>query len=244
MKEEYIKLTSDGQFKLVKLEETPMNVGNSIADAFAKDVCLKFTNLRTIGGNYGSCGLTLMKGGRYLWTVRVATMPLYTHFNMEDGVHVPVFDNNDAPTIALNWEAPKDMQLLLAIQGCDYGTTGHCFEDTYFVAADGNGQLYTTPTANIFDDGRLCHGIVDLKYFPSGWELVQFVLDTFDKSKWSDHLYRDSATSDKRARTKSMFRFEAVNTGFKQLASNKHWTALSTKLGNEYLQSNLIFGLK
>lgn len=237
--EEFYAITPDGT-KYVRITATPIEVGDNLAQHLTVNAARKMHNLRIVGGNYGGVGMAMLKNGVSLFSIRITRLPMRAFFNIENGVMVPVFDNHEATPLELSWTPPKDMQLIYAITVIESPITlTHSFGEHYLVAMDPTGQMYRLPLSNVFDDGKLCHGMkaVNLK---TAWDVVQSCLDTFEKSSWNDHLYKD-ATPEKRQLTKDLFQFEPKDNDFKQLEPKKPWTRLSIKFGNEFLQANLVW---
>lgn len=237
----------DGEIVKRSTQEVPIEVLPTIKAAFQTGATFQIKGFMDFDNPfYGGCGLVANSAtpNALMWSVRVRTINLNTHFQMVDKVLTPDFrgDQTGSTPLEIAWRVPDDMRVVLgmsvgmSVTGSSTGlwTLGK----HYLVAYDTGGKrTWKLPVSNLYNTLELCHG-QDKSSHPSALKAVQAALAAFQASKWNADLY--SATSN----TGAMFRFEPENSGFKQLplvlASGKDWTSLCDKIANEYVTTNIL----
>ncbi len=236
----YFKMSDTGLQRVVETAED-MQLTDRLAQSLSGKVIRKLSNILHLGGNYGFCGLSVAGGGQFCWSARVKTLPLSCHCSMQGDTLVTDFGNSGADKFVLQWAVPDDMNLVLMVSGVEIGSNSYRLNNQFLVAVNAKGQPYKIPVSNIHNEGRLCSGMGDDNHTASSsFKLLQDCLSTFDKSDWNDHLWNDEKNYSRRESSKQMFRFKPTKEGMEQLPSQAHWEGLCNKLGNEFVNENII----
>lgn len=222
----------------------PVQVEQSLADTFNRNVVRQSPRVCEIGGgDFGLASVTVGQNVEF-WTVQIKTLCLTAPFDFADGVHTPNFNRRAAgwTILPMRWVPPSDMQLVLAVTTIHDGSafiTG----DQWLVAFDEQHRMWRLPVSNIYADCRLCHG-QDVKYKPTQLDVVKECCELFAKSRWNGDLYNDGGNAEtlaqNTANTKAMFQFKPVKDGFEQLPVPKDWQKHCTKVAVEFLAQNVV----
>lgn len=207
---------------------------SQLMESIARNVVRKCEAVIKIGGPYGMACVSL-KQTFEMWSVRVLKLSLECPFYLQDGVHTPAFADGNQAVMKLEWT--PHMKVVLGITVHKDMTTRYA-GDHYLIAFDARGNMWRMPVANLYEDGKLCHGQPSSK-FDCSLDCVMDCCKRFSNSKWNADLYQLS--DEKRFRsTRDMFRWAPDDKGFNQLpltlSGSKDWTSLCQKISNETLQ--------
>lgn len=217
------------------ITKRPIQVQETIVEAFSQNLTRKNPAVLKIGGDYGNAGIA-MASGYEVWSVRVLTLGLAAPFALKDGVHTPVFDSKSLPALPLKWKPPESMVLVLGISVFADHTAKkpYYIGDHYLVAFDKDKRMWRMPVSNLYADCKLCHG-QDAKQHETALEAATMACEMFSRSRWNADLYDKTA----QPRTDALFRFKPTESDFEQLppvlASGKTWTSLCEKVAVEKL---------
>lgn len=239
--EKYLMLGENGAERWT-ISKAPLtiNEGAVIAHLSAHRP-LRLDNVMNVGGPFGMASV-IVRSGVEMWSVRVRVLVLEAPFQLSEQIHTPSFHDLNEPTMRMEWKVPDAISLILGITSVKADKNMRYAAERYLMAFDDKGEMWRLPLANVYEDGKLCHG-QGVTYYNSAMETVLKSCEQFVASKWNADLYGGSATQIEK--TRRMFRWKANEKGFDQLEmeikSGKDWTSLCTnKIASENLSQLII----
>jgi hypothetical protein len=232
--ETYFRLIAGGTIQRVDKNVSDVPVPHEIFRNAAAGVSLSLRNVAIIQ-DWGLLNLSVTMNGSGFATVPVQRIVLRTSFDVknidDEKLFVPNFASIDN-LIEVVWEVPETMRviLVLAIQTRSYTWS---IGKSYLYAVDGRPEYWRLPLANIHDDGSVCEGR-EVKWFNSLMEAIADMLATFDKSRWTSHLWTDHNKS------QQFFRFRPLDKNKFQTIAPAAWATLCNKVVVAEVQKNIV----
>jgi hypothetical protein len=203
------------------VRERDLQVEESVLDAMTAEVSRKLWNVTTIpdwGIAHANVGLNDV-----VWSVRINRIPLKARFRLINQVLVPVFASPTDLEMSLVWQAPKDVQLVFAVQ-TEFADGSHNVLGNWLFAFSKANHGYRLPLPNLHDDCTICTGDFADEH-GSAVECVTASLAQFNQSKWNADLMRTVEESQK------FFRFRPTDESFETLPMDAaDWTTLCEKV--------------
>ena len=235
----YYRITETGT-ELVQetIHECPID--DAVLQRYATEKVVKVHNLfnPALVGAGISHGVALsVKGKVHCFTLRLSELTIQTRFSEQGGLMVPDFSALHASSTALTmrWPVPDDMKLFLMVQVNPETLQAG---ESWLLAYNTQSYCYRLPTSNIYEDGKVCQG----KYDNYGGSLLECLIKAYAQflaSPWNDHL-TDRGGKNGMDNSKAMFRFKALEPdGFEAVPPDRSWFTLSTKINNEFVNSNI-----
>lgn len=154
--------------------------------------------------------------------VPVKELRLKAPFEAKEGGILHATFSGKEPIFDMGWIVPDDMKLwfICTIQGTRLPQLVEC----HLLAFDLAARCFRLPLGNLFEgQANICMGEFDANG-STCQEILQKSWVQFNSSQWNGDL--DSSAS----WAASLFRFQAKNDGFVQLAPEVAWTELATKI--------------
>lgn len=213
-----------------------LDIEDTIKDQFSESISRTASNVQDLtdhtDGYFGIVHARFHGNQETSWTMQIKKIKLNAPFVSHDGIFVPMFDDKDAPNLAIDWKPPATMNLTLTACLSKQDVMAQ-----YFVARDAMRRTWKIPISNVFDDLKLCSGLDSIRGTTCTNALKQ-VIDQFINSRWNQDLYASSDTTLK-TNTRNMFRFKPSNDGFEQMpfvAPDDDWTLLCNKVATDEIE--------
>lgn len=176
--------------------------------------------------------LTVYPSLNNYYSLTLDSIILNTSFRVVGKTLTPVFSANDN-IMSLPWPAQENMVIRLTIATAQDPTTWkHQLQNVYLFAFDINTkQCYKLPIANLYDDGRLCHG-QPRKSFRTGADCVLDTWRLFGQSRWNGDLWKNAEQS------QQMFSYTVTPDGFTPNKVEK-WQQLCYVIGTPISEISL-----
>lgn len=243
--ETFFAILHDGRVQKVSLTATDIDIKKDILSQFAVEAGCKIKNLIDAGilgeGTAGKIGLCA-KRESMVFTIPVGVIPMKANFVIKDDILMPDFASATSATslMDLKWQVPhnKGMRVFLMVY-CPVDSAIYS-ETQFLLAMDEAGRTYRLPTSNCYEDCKLCTG----DYISRGntyMDVLCRAWEQFTHSNWQSDLNNRGGAKGME-NSKNMFRFKPLEKeGFEQLPMNcDNWTTLCTKIGNEFINSNIV----
>jgi hypothetical protein len=184
---------------------------------------LSIRRLSLITG-WGHVNGSINNSGQNYYTLELPHLPLYTRFNVVNGIMTPDFVRTTNPLVPMRWEPPAGMRLVCVFYCCNQNDLVHM--SNMWLFAMKNGPTYWhLPLGNLHSDCKVCTGENCGFWGPTVSGVIEESMRQLEKSVWNADLWENNG------HTEQMFRWKAENNEFTQLPpTNTEWTRFCTKV--------------